>query len=115
MNNPYRNGKTMSPQMTLLAMVFEAGARAALAQVKGALTIVEERVHWVVDEIEKSLPPPAPYVVVVDDKFLVISDPDAVEPLDSYTSEMKAATKFERTRADYWAKELGGEVGVGEW
>src|ERR1019366_7062353 len=97
---------------TLLAMVFEAGARAALAQVKGALTIVEERVHWVVDEIEKSLPPPAPktahefvetaqtYVVVVDDKFLVISDPDAVEPLDSYTSEMKAATKFERTRAD---------------
>ena len=64
MNNPYRNGKTMSPSMTLLAMVYEAGARAALTDVRerwyalGDANTME--LGDLLDEINASMPPPAP-------------------------------------------------------
>jgi hypothetical protein len=65
MNNPYRNGKVMSPQMTLLAMVYEAGARAALAEFgeRMANKCTPATHDWLVLELAAmidELPPPAP-------------------------------------------------------
>ena len=64
MNNPYDNGKVMSPQMTLLAMVFEAGVRAATGAVREKIDEVAhlsdgaDSVRRFLDEVDAMFPKP---------------------------------------------------------